>query len=147
LGIANAYLANSPLYVTGLEVHPGNRISLRIDGDNGVNIADCSGLSRNLEAALEQSGENFSLEVSSHGADTPLLLPRQFGRHAGRTLNVLTSEGEELTGVLTAVGPGEIVLEETLREPKPQGKGKRTVVRSHRIEYNQIKEARIKLKF
>jgi ribosome maturation factor RimP len=147
LDIAKMHLEGSPLFVTGVKIRTGNAIHVFIDGDQGVNIDDCVKLSRVIEGSLDRDREDFSLEVSSHGAERPLVMARQFVRHKGKTLEVRTNEDKNFEGVLTDADQEGITVEETTREAKPVGKGKRTVVTTHRIQYNQIKEARIKLKF
>jgi len=145
--IAEEHLKGSDLFVTGIRVGTGNTISVFIDGDNGVSIDDCVGLSRSIEKTLDRDKEDFSLDVSSHGASTPLVSPRQYPRHIGRSFEVKLDDGNKAEGELVSCDNDGIVLQYQVRENKPIGKGKVTVTKQQQIKYNQIKESKIKLKF
>ena len=77
-----------------------NTIRVVLDGDEGVNLQDCMNISRAIEHNLDREEEDFSLEVTSAGAASPLELPRQYKKNIGRKLKVRTGE-EELEGNLT----------------------------------------------
>lgn len=147
LELASKHLQGSDVYVTGLKIGSDNHISIFIDGDNGVNIDNCVSLSRAIEGQLDREKEDFALDVSSHGATTPLTLPRQYRRHLGRTFEVKLLDGSRAEGNLIAFDEREIKLEYSVRENKPIGKGKVTVVKQQIIPFEQIKESRIKLKY
>ena len=147
LSLANAHLNNSNIYVTGLKIGSDNQINLFIDGDEGVTIKDCVALSRAIEGNLDRNKEDYALDVSSHGATTPLAMPRQYPKHIGRTLEIKLIDGTKVEGELVACSEEEIRLEHSTRENKPVGKGKITVVRQQTIKYSDIKESKIKLKY
>ena len=147
LGLASAHLKDGEIYVTGIKIGSDNQISLYIDGDEGVTIQDCVGLSRAIESALDRQKEDFSLDVSSHGATTPLVMPRQYTRHIGRNFEIRLLDGTRAEGNLVAAGENEIKIEYSNRENKPIGKGKITVVKQQTIKYEEIKESKIKLKY
>jgi ribosome maturation factor RimP len=145
--IAEEQLKGTPLFVTAIKIGSDNQISIAIDGDNGVKIDDCVSLSRAIEKSLDREKEDFSLDVTSNGATTPLLMPRQYKRHVGRDLEVKLLDGGKTEGRLVAADDTGITLEQQLRENKPVGKGKITVTRQTALKYDEIREARIKLKF
>lgn len=147
LNLANAHLAGGPIYVTGVRISSDNHINVYIDGDNGVTITDCVALSRVIEGALDRGKDDFALDVSSHGATTPLTMPRQYKKHIGRTLEVRLNNGEKAEGVIGAADDSGIMIRYQVRENKTIGKGKVTVDKELRIEYTEIKEAKIKLKY
>jgi ribosome maturation factor RimP len=145
--LASEHLKGSSLYVTGIKISSDNKINLFIDGDDGVTIKDCVGLSRAIEGNLDREREDFALEVSSHGATTPLVMPRQYLRHIGRDFEIRLASDEKTEGTLVSADTNEIILEYSVRENKPVGKGKITVVKQRRIPFSQIKESKIKLKY
>lgn len=147
LTLANAHLKDSPVFVTGIRISSDNQINLFIDGDTGVTIKDCVELSRAIEAQLDRTKTDFALDVSSHGAATPLVMPRQYPKHLGRTFEIKLTDGEKVEGNLVALSDEGITLESTSRENKAVGKGKVTVTKQQTINYNQIKESKVKLKF
>lgn len=147
LNLADAHLAGSSVYITNIKIGGDNHININIDGDKGVNIDDCVALSRAIEGALDRDEEDYSLDVSSHGATTPLVLPRQYKRHIGRTLEVKFPDGNNAEGELIKLNDNGFTLQYSVRENKPIGKGKVTVVKEQTILFAEIKEARIKLKY
>jgi len=107
------------LFVVDINIGSYNkstRISITLDGDEGVMIDQCVSVSRKLGNKMEElelMPEAYTLEVSSPGLDKPLLLQRQYPRNIGRKLKVLTKDANTFTGELTAVDAEKIsVLDE-----------------------------------
>jgi ribosome maturation factor RimP len=147
LSIANGHLENSKVFVTGIKIGSDNHISLFLDGDEGVTISDCVALSRAVEGSLDRGKEDFSLDVSSHGATTPLVLPRQFPKHIGRQIEIKMQDGSKVEGTLVTCDNDTLKVEYSVRENKPVGKGKITIVKEQLVRFSDIKEAKIKLKY
>lgn len=146
--LINEKINGTHLFLIDVKVLPGNKIEVYVDGDNGLGINDCVDLSRHIEKSLDREVEDFSLEVSSPGATQPLKLSRQYIKHVGRDFELKLNDGTTVNGTLTEIGTnGELTLETTTREPKPIGKGKTNVTRTHNIQLQNIKESKIKLKF
>ena len=137
---------NSPLFLISLEFLPESKISVIIDGDEGVPLSECIRVNRAVESKLDREEEDFSLEVSSPDVTNPLVVFRQFKKNIGRTLSVKTAE-EKIEGKLVEVIGDDIILNWSAREPKPIGKGKVTVQKSATIPYKNIVEAKVKLIF
>lgn len=137
------------LFVVDWSLSPDNDIKVCLDGDQGVDIESVIAISRAIEhhPDMDRDREDFSLSVSSPGADAPLKLPRQYVKHMGRELKVATNAGEELAGTLTEVRNDGITLEWTAREPKPVGKGKHTVTYTKEVPFADIKKAKVVIKF
>ncbi len=140
-------LAGRPdLFLLELKVSPGQVIRVTLDGDKGVNLHDCMDISRAVEHSLDREEFDFSLEVGSAGASAPLQLPRQYGQHVGRTLEVVHG-GVTTEGTLLAADEKQITLGWKAREPKPVGKGKHTVRKEAHIPFSDIEQAKVVLKF
>jgi ribosome maturation factor RimP len=137
---------NPSLFLIGLKVDEHNQIRVVIDGDKGVSVGDCVMLSRKIEQSLDRDNEDFSIEVTSAGADQPLEIPRQFKKNIGRKMDVRTKD-EKIEGELVAANDETITLTWKAREPKPVGKGKHTVQKETVLKYEEIEEAKTKLKF
>lgn len=135
------------MYVTGIKIGSDNHINVFIDGDEGVTIKDCVAVSRSIEGTLDRDKEDYALDVSSHGATTPLVMPRQYKKHIGRTFEIKLLDGTKAEGDLVECNDEEIKLEYSTRENKPIGKGKITVVKQQVVRHDQIKESKIKLKY
>lgn len=145
--LKNALEERKDLFLIDFSVSGDNAIKVVIDGDNGVLVEDCMFVSRAIEHNIDRDEHDFSLEVLSSGAATPLTLPRQYKKHVGRNLEVRTNDGENIEGQLTEASDEGVVLKWKAREPKPVGKGKVTVTKEANIAFNNIKEAKVKIKF
>lgn len=138
---------NEHLFLIDFSIDSGNKITIIIDGDDGVTVKDCMSISRAIDNNLDREEEDFSLEVASCGATSPLKLPRQYAKNIGRNLKVKLLDNAKLEGSLTQADDEKITLEWKAREPKPIGKGKVTVHKVQEIAYNDIVEAKVVIKF
>jgi len=113
----NAQLAGESHFLVGVRVSADlRRVTVLLDGDNGVDVDFCARMSREIGEQLEGLEEvpAYVLEVSSPGADAPMKLFRQYPKHIGRTLSVRLKEREdEVKGRLLEVRDQQIHLEET----------------------------------
>ena len=138
---------NESLFLIDFSVSENNQIRVVIDGDNGVTVNDCIAISRAIEHNIDREEIDFSLDVSSAGVSEPLLIPRQFLKNIGRNLKVKTRDNDVCQGKLEKVDSENIELRWKVREPKSVGKGKVTVQKEAVIEYKDIVEATVMIKF
>jgi len=134
------------LFLVDLNISDSYKITVTLDGDNGVNLQDCIDISRVIDNNLDREEQDFSLEVASAGVSTPLKMVRQYKKNIGRTLKVKTAT-ETIEAVLEQVSDESIVLSWTTREPKKIGKGKETVQKTLTLPYSEIKEAIVTIIF
>ena len=134
------------LFLLDFTVGGDNTIKVVLDGDKGISLNDCMEISRAIEHDLDREEHDFSLEVTSAGATTPLVLPRQYKKNVGRKLEVVAL-GETIEGTLTQIDDKGITLEWKAREPKPVGKGKHTVEKKQEVAFSEIEKAKVVLKF
>lgn len=144
--ITEAIAANPALFLIDWKISPDDKISILIDGDQGLPIEEVVRISRYIENNLDREDCDFSLEVSSPGVGVPLTMPRQYKKNIGRileaTLNDNVIEGE----IVEADEEGVVLWWET-REPKPVGKGNITVEKEQKVNYADITKAIIKVTF
>lgn len=136
-------IADTSLFVVGVTVSESKirrKVSVFLDSDQGITIEECSKVSRELGNLLEEEIEDaFTLEVSSPGADSPLLSVRQYAKNIGRTLKVLKKDLSELKGKLLEVSEESIVIEtEAKKKIKPE------VIT---VQLEEIKEAKVVISF
>lgn len=111
-GIAQSVAEKRNAFVVGISgTSYGSRrvIQVFVDTDDGITIAQCAEISRELATIVETQDllrEPYELEVSSPGIEKPLKLLRQYRKNIGRKYNVQYREENErrtLVGILTAV--------------------------------------------
>ncbi len=134
------------IFLLEFSISDTNNVKIVVDGDNGVSINELVAISREIEHNLDRDEEDFSLTVSSVDITKPFYLKRQFRKNLNRPVKVKTSTGEE-EGLLVNVEEDRIVLENKVRESKKTGKGKVTVIKHKNIPFDEIKEAKVVIKF
>ena len=141
-----ALAQDESLFLIDFTIGADNSIHVVLDGDNGVSVQDCIKVSRAIEHNLDRDEVDFSLTVTSSGAASPMVDPRQYKKNIGRKVKVQTQEAVYEGNLTEANGQG-IVLQWKAREPKPIGKGKTTVQKKKEILFSEIKEAKVILKY
>ncbi len=114
---------NERLFIVDILVsdHRNNaKVTVYIDGDEGVSIDTCAHISRTLSGKLEERelfDGKYTLEVSSPGLGFPLKLKRQYVNNIGRQVKILLNNNQEKTGTLVKV-EGEHILVSMLQKNK-----------------------------
>lgn len=144
--ITEALLEKPSVFLIDLAVSDSFKISVGLDGDNGVALQDCIDISRAIENNLDREEQDFSLEVASVGVGSPLKMTRQYIKNIGRTL-IVTTNTEKIEAELVEANDVFIILSWKAREPKKVGKGKETVQKEQQIPYTEIKEAIVTVTF
>lgn len=127
-------------FVVDIKVDTSNNIVVELDNDKGISIDDCISVSRAIEHNLDREAEDFSLQVTSPGADKPLKVWRQYVKNLGRSVEVTLLDGKVETGKMVAVTDEGITL-----EIKP-AKSKLPITKVE-ISKDQIKQTKIILSF
>ena len=144
--ITQALLEKPSVFLIDLTISDSFKITVNIDGDNGVILQDCIDLSRAIENNLDREEQDFSLEVASVGVGSPLKMIRQYKKNVGRTL-IVKLETQTIEAELVEANDNFIILSWEAREPKKIGKGKETVQKRQEIPYTEIKEAIVTVTF
>jgi ribosome maturation factor RimP len=89
------------------------KIQVFIDGDQLVDIDECTKINRKLSDLLEEKDlieGRYVIEVSSPGVSKSLKYIRQYPKHKGRELDIITKDKSKYTGKLIDVVDNEIVV-------------------------------------
>lgn len=108
--LVEEWLSGKDYFLTDLTVTPDACITVEIDHADGVWIEDCVQLSRYIEAHLSRDEEDYELEVGSAGLGQPFKVLRQWTNHVGRPVEVVTTDGRKLKGLLEAADASHVVL-------------------------------------
>lgn len=126
-----------------LLVSPGKHriITCIVDGDTSLNMDQVTAVSRAISELLDEApfmGEAaFTLEVTSPGVDRPLTKPRHFAKNVDRLLKVTRTDGEVITGRITANTEADVTLLVT------EKKESKEIV----IAFADIKRATVEIEF
>ncbi len=134
-------LSSRNLFLVDIKINSANKINVFIDSKKGVTIEECAKLSCVIKEKLNNRLDDYALEVSSPGLDKSLVLPVQFEKNLGRDLDIITKEGNKLTGKLTGVFKNgiEIVTEVT----KKSNKKIEHVTKKYLFDFADIKSAKV----
>jgi ribosome maturation factor RimP len=108
--LAEEFLEGTDKFIVKLNVGSDNKITIYIDGDSGVTIKDCVGLSRHIENQFDRETEDFELNVSSAGVDQPFINLRQYLKYIERPVEVYLTDGTKKLGILQKADENEIVI-------------------------------------
>ncbi len=134
-------------YIVDISVSSSNQIRVEIDGDKGVKINDCVEISRHIEGNYDRDEVDFELTVSSAGMDQPFKILRQYQRYVGREVEMKTTQGDKLKGLLISADDKAVVLEVTRKE-KIEGKKKKQIVTENKtVPMEQVKETKVVISF
>lgn len=139
-------IADRPdLFLVDVEMNGNGVLTILIDGDKGVVIADCMAVSRHVGFHLEEENvieQAYKLEVSSPGLDTPLRSVRQYQKNVNRSLSVKMKDGSKREGKLLSVDDKQINIEEVKKE-----KGKKAVTVQNFVLFEDIAETKVLVSF
>lgn len=134
-------------FVVDLTISGSNKIMILIDGDDGITIDRCVAVSRAVQKALDDDGENFELEVSSPGLTEPFKVIRQYLKSIGRILRVELLAGGAVEGKLLAADDERFSLE-VQELVKEEGKKRKVLVtRTVDLFYTDVKTAKKVISF
>ena len=140
--VVEEILGGTDKFLVEVLIQPSNRITVFFDGDNGVSISDCQKLSRYIEERLDRDYTDYQLTVSSAGMDRPIRLLRQYRKRIGKELEVISTAGEKISGILVYADDKHIELEHPVKNPKKEVAKPNSI-----IALEQIKSAKIIITF
>lgn len=147
ISLTEEYLKDTTYYLVDLILGNDNSIIVEIDNDEGVDIDQCVGLSRHIEAQLDRDSEDFELTVTSAGLTSPFKTIRQYRKYEGKEVEVLTRTGVKHNGILRSSDNEGFILTIT-RKVKPEGaKRKQEVDEDIRFKYDDVKYTKYLIRF
>jgi ribosome maturation factor RimP len=146
-GLVEQKIAETDYFIVDISVSSSNQIRVEIDGDKGVKIADCAQISRHIENSLDREETDFELTVSSAGMDQPFKILRQYQRYMGREVELKTTGGDKMKGLLKAANEEKVVLEIAKKEKVEGKKKKQIIIEETTIPMEEVKETKVIISF
>lgn len=140
-------LEGTQYFLTDLKVTENNDITVEIDSLSPGDIEECVRLTRAIEDKFDRDVEDYQLEVGTAGLTSPLKVKLQYEKYVGQDLEVLTTDGKKLHGILRHVGDDDITLGIPQKVRKEGQKKPVTEYVDTVLPYSQIKRAVYDLKF
>jgi len=130
-------------------------VAVTVDRDGSLDLDAIADASRIVSDALDARESDlpgplqdaYTLEVSSRGADAPLVTPRHWQRAVGRLVEARLRDRGTVRGRVSSAGPEEAAL---LVEPKPHKPGAKVSSKAPTkttVAYADVVRATIELEF
>jgi len=126
------------IFIVTVKSSAANKITVLADTLKGITIDECALLHRKIEEKLDRDKEDFELQVSSPGLDSPFIVLEQYLKNNGKTVEVTDEEGTKHRGVIKNITSGGFEL---LCDIKTKGKGKETIELS--FNFDQVRSTRV----
>lgn len=129
------------IFVVDIMINSGNTIIVHLDSNKGITLDECVEFNRFITGRLDKDLEDYNLEISSPGLDSPFKVEKQYLKYAGRKVELIMSDGKKKIGTLLAYREGEIDVEEWVKpEGKPGSKKTIPVVKTYKPdEFKSVK--------
>lgn len=133
-------LLDSDLFLVDVAIdHKEAVLEVTIDGMQGVTLDDCVLVNDAVLAAFDRDKEDYELTVSSYGISEPFKVHQHYVKNKGSEVEVLTTGGEKLKGVLGDAGADAFTLTIPTKM-KLEGKKRPELVNVDReLKYSEIK--------
>ena len=132
------FIKGTGLFLVSVKVSNANKIIVLADKNEGITIDDCASLHRHIESGLDRDKEDFELQVSSPGLDTPFQVIEQYFKNEGKKVEVADIEGLKYYGKLKNVTEGGFELETEVKT-----KGRKMELKDISFNFEQIKSTRV----
>jgi len=146
--IVESYLDDKSIFLVDVNVKgksDNQKILVFIDGDNGVDVDECSKISKKLSNELDEKDiieGKYLIEVSSPGVDRTLKSIRQYPKHIGREFELITKDNKKFRGKLLSVDDEEIEI--SIKSSKIK---KELNSQSLKLQFKNIEEAKVVIRF
>jgi len=136
--LVNEFIEGTGIFLVAVKVSTSNRIMVLADTMKGITIDECAELHRYVEKNLDRNIEDYELQISSPGLDSPFKVIEQYYRNEGSKIEVVSKEGQKMTGILKNVTEGGFEL-----ETERKVKGKALEIKDVSFNFDQVKSAKV----
>lgn len=137
-------LEGTEIFLIQIKIQDKTNIKVFLDADKGFTIDMSSSINRKLRKSLEEAAlfldNDFSLEVSSPGIDSPLQIHRQYVKNIGRNIEIKLKDEGTLLGKILEVGEKSILIEQILKTKSKE-------IIQTKVLFDNIAEAKIQIAF
>ena len=140
-------LVDSDLFLVDISIDKNNCIVVEVDSMESVDIDTCANLNRAIEEHFDGDIDDYQLEVGSAGLTSPFKVKAQYEKNLGNEVEVLTSAGEKLKGVLSEVGDDSFAITIAKKVKRPGEKRPVMVEETVTLNYNETKYTKYLIQF
>ena len=141
----NELTGNTDFFVVDIQNKKG-KITVFIDNYKGIKLEDCVRINQELRNLFAGELDEYNLEVTSPGLDSPFKVHQQYEKNIGNKVEVLLKTGQKIEGKLLRTDKEGIALEEKKRMKKGNKK-KTTIRKEHHIAFNEMEYTKTIISF
>ncbi|MEN9443998.1 MAG: ribosome assembly cofactor RimP [Bacteroidota bacterium] len=145
--IVQEKISETELFLVEVKVSTDNKIYVALDSMNGVTISECVLVNRHIENSIDREQEDYELEVSSAGLSASFKVANQYIKNKGKTLAVLTNQGERYEGIILAADETGFSLETNKGSSSTDKKKIVSLKQEMYFTYLQVKSAKLVITF
>jgi len=112
-------ISNTEIFLVDVKVvNNAQKIQIKLDKLSNLTLNECASIHRELYTKLEEVYEDFDLEISSPGLDSPFKVIQQYIKNIERELEITTNDNKIFKAILKEVDQlnDEITLEKTTKK-------------------------------
>lgn len=134
-------ISDTDIFLVNITVSADNVVEVTIDSPEGIDIEQCTALSRRITEVFDRDVEDYELTVGSAGVTAPWTVDAQYRMNVGNAVDVLTRDGRRIHGTLVAVSEDCQAITVTVSTKVRREGAKRPVVEAvpHEILRSNIK--------
>lgn len=142
--LAELFLVDKDFFLVNVDVTKNNIINIAIDSETALNISACSELSHHIISLLDREVEDYELNVSSPGADSPIKDIRQLTKAIQKELVIETVTNCLIKGTLQSVDKtaNTFLISSTAKERVEGKKSKQLVTREYNLNLAEQKSVK-----
>lgn len=135
------------LFLVAQTTGPAKLFQFYVDSEEPLSMKTLSDFTRHISQKIDEedsglSEDAFTFEISSPGAERPLVNRKQFTKHVGRSFDFVLND-KTLSGKLLEIKEDDtFIVVETVKE-----KGKKSVEVTHEVPFANIQSATIIISF
>ncbi len=134
-------IIDSEEFIVDIYIKPANKIFIEIDSLQGITIDKCVEYTREIEKNFDREVEDYELQISSPGLDKPFKVKQQFYKNIGRSIQIITNEGQQIEGKLMNFDSDKLQIEKTINK-----KGEKTDIEIIELLFDNIKSGKALIK-
>lgn len=140
-------IEGTQIFIVDVKINPGNAIVVELDSPESIDIDTCASITRKIEATFDRDVEDYELEVGSAGLTAPFKVKGQYLKNVGNEVEVLTSDGRKMQGVLTIVGDDDFTIEVAKKIKEPGAKRPMIVMEPVTLKISDTKSVKYLINF
>ncbi len=98
------------LFLVELNISVDHVITIYADGMENITVEQCTAIARHLRNELGEVADEYEITVSSPGLDKPFRHKNQYVKNIGKSIEVITNDGNKIEGKMNAASDEEIII-------------------------------------